>query len=77
MKNKLVPILDKLILRKHFVIETVFDLLKNEFHLEHSRHRSPKNFVVNLLGVLAAYCLRPEKPSIIIPKQHSRLLMAA
>jgi len=77
MKNKLIPFLDKLILRKRFVIETIFDLLKNEFHLEHSRHRSPKNFVVNLLGVLAAYCLRPEKPSIIMPKRDPKLLMAS
>lgn len=74
MKNKLIPIFDKLVLRKRFIIETIFDLLKNEFHLEHSRHRSPKNFVVNILGVLAAYCLRPHKPEIILPPRDSRLL---
>jgi hypothetical protein len=74
MKNKLIPIFDKLVLRKRFIIETIFDLLKNEFHLEHSRHRSHKNFIVNILGVLAAYCLRPEKPAIILPAQESKLL---
>lgn len=76
MKNKLIPLFDKLVLRKRFVIETIFDLLKNEFHLEHSRHRSQKNFVVNVLGVLAAYCLRPNKPAIIMSQQDSRLLAA-
>ena len=74
MKNKLIPIFDKLVLRKRFIIETIFDLLKNEFHLEHSRHRSPKNFIVNILAVLTAYCLRDQKPSIILPVQDSRLL---
>lgn len=72
MKNKLIPIFDKLVLRKRFI----FDLLKNEFHLEYSRHRSPKNFVVNILSVLAAYCLRPDKPAIIMSQQDSRLLAA-
>ena len=74
MKNKLIPIFDKLVLRKRFIIETIFDLLKNDYHLEHSRHRSPKNFIVNILGVLAAYCLREDKPAIILPKQDSRIL---
>ncbi len=52
MKNRLIPLFDKLILRKRFVIETVFGILKEEFHLEHSRHRSKKNFIVNLLSCL-------------------------
>jgi Transposase DDE domain len=69
MKNKLVPLFDKLLLRKRFIIETVFGILKEEFHLEHTRHRSPANFVVNLLGSLIAYCLRPNKPSIRLTKQ--------
>jgi len=32
--------------------------------VEHSRHRSFDNFVVNMLGALAAYCFFPKKPSI-------------
>ena len=64
MKNKLLPLFDKLLLRKRFIVETTFGILKEEFHLEHSRHRSPANFIVNLLSTLIAYCLRPNKPSI-------------
>ncbi len=64
MKNKFVPLFDKLLLRKRYIVETAFGILKEEFHFEHSRHRSPKNFVVNLLSALTAYCLRPRKPSI-------------
>ena len=34
------PLADKIMLRKRFVIETVLDTLKSEMGLEHSRHRS-------------------------------------
>jgi len=51
MKNKLLPMLDKLLLRKRAVIETVNDQLKNISQIEHSRHRSVTNFLVNLEGV--------------------------
>ena len=64
MKNKLMPMLDKLLLRKRCIIETVNDLLKNVYQVEHSRHRSPTNFLVNLLAALAAYSFRPKKPAI-------------
>ena len=39
MRNHLMPLADKLMLRKRFVIETVLDILKCEMGLEHSRHR--------------------------------------
>jgi len=42
----------------------VIDQLKSICHIEHSRHRSPLNFLVNLVGGLAAYCVRPRKPAI-------------
>jgi len=32
--------------------------------IEHSRHRSPVNFMVNLLAGLIAYCHQPKKPSL-------------
>jgi len=51
-------------LRKRSVIETVNDQLKNISEIEHSRHRSPANFLINLLGGLIAYMLKPAKPSI-------------
>ncbi|MFO3212041.1 IS982 family transposase, partial [Legionella pneumophila serogroup 2] len=64
MKNKLMPLLDKLLLRKRAIIESVNDQLKNISQIEHSRHRSINNFMVNLLEGLAAYALQPKKPSL-------------
>ena len=40
MKNHLMPIGEKLLLRKRFIIETLFDILKHETNLWHTRHRS-------------------------------------
>jgi hypothetical protein len=64
MKNKLFPLMDKLLLRKRSVIETVNDQLKNISQIEHSRHRSVTNFLVNLVAGLIAYTYQPKKPSL-------------
>ena len=64
MRNHLMPLADKLMLRKRFVIETVLDTLKSEMGLEHSRHRSVMNAMVHILSCLVAYAFRPGKPSI-------------
>jgi hypothetical protein len=64
MQNKLMPLMDKLLLRKRAIIETIIDQLKNISQIEHSRHRSPINFLVNLLCGLIAYCHQPKKPSL-------------
>ena len=64
MKNKLMNLYDRLMLRKRTVIESVNDFLKNICEIEHSGHRSIKNFLVNLLSALAAYSFLPKKPSI-------------
>jgi hypothetical protein len=64
MKNKLMPLFDKFLLRQRGIIETVFGILKADFDLEHSRHRSVKGFFINIFTALAAYAIRPEKPSI-------------
>lgn len=64
MKNRLIPIVDKLLLRKRSVIETVNDQLKNMCNIEHSRHRSPINFMVNLVSALIRYTYFEKKPSI-------------
>lgn len=55
---------DRLLLRKRAVIESVNDFLKNTCQIEHSRHRSNCNFMVNLVAGLAAYSFLPKKPSI-------------
>lgn len=65
MKNKLMVLSDKLMLRKRAIIETINDQLKNISQIEHSRHRSLTGFMLNLLAGLVAYCHQPKKPSII------------
>ena len=64
MKGALMTMSDRLLTRKRAIIETVNDELKNIAQVEHSRHRSFDNFMVNLLGALAAYCFFPKKPCI-------------
>jgi hypothetical protein len=64
MANALIPLLDKFLIRKRAVIESIHDQLKNISQIEHSRHRSPANFLVNVIGGLIAYCLQPRKPTM-------------
>lgn len=64
MKNHLMPMIDKVLLRKRFIIETIFGVLKKDFNLEHSRHRSPVNAFVNMMACLAAYTYKCHKPRI-------------
>ena len=56
MKNVLMPLGDKLNLRRRGLIESVNDLLTSVFDTEHSRHRSVDNAQVNVLSGLIAYC---------------------
>ena len=74
MKNKLMPLMDKLLLRKRGIIETIFDQLKNISQIEHSRHRSPINFLVNLFAGLVAYSLQPKKPALNVCRKAFKLL---
>ena len=76
MKNKLMPLIDKLLLRKRSLVETVNDQLKNISQIEHTRHRSIWNFMVNILGGLAAYSLQPKKPSLNLAKNEKKLMIA-
>ncbi len=69
MKNQLMPLADRLLLRKRAIIETIIDQLKNISQIEHSRHRSLANFLVNLLCGLIAYCHQPKKPSLHLDDQ--------
>ena len=66
MKKKSMEFYDKVLLRKRSVIETVNDVLKNQCYVEHTRHRSFDNFIVNMLAGLIAYSFLPTKPSIKI-----------
>jgi hypothetical protein len=66
MKNRLMILADKLLLRRRAMIESVIDQLKNISQIEHSRHRSPVNCRVNLVCGLIAYCHQPKKPSLLV-----------
>ena len=68
MRGALMSVSDKLLLRKRAIIETVNDELKNIAQVEHSRHRSFQNFIVNMLGAIAAYCMFPKKPCIHVQR---------
>ena len=68
MKGALMSVSDKLLLRKRAIIETVNDELKNIAQIEHSRHRCFDNFIVNILGAIAAYCMFPKKPCINVQR---------
>jgi len=64
-KNKLpMDLVDRILLRKRAIVESVIDQLKNISQIEHSRHRSVCNFLVNLMCGLIAYAHQPKKPSL-------------
>jgi hypothetical protein len=73
MKGQLMLLYDRLLLRKRFVIETINDQLKNISQLEHTRHRSPANFAVNLIASLIAYTHQPKKPSLRLSSNLAQL----
>ena len=74
MKNHLMHLSDKLLVRKRVIIESIIDQLKNISQIEHSRHRSPINFVVHLIAGLIAYSHQEKKPGLHLDK---RALLAA
>jgi hypothetical protein len=55
---------ERAILRRRSLVETVFDELKNLCQIEHTRHRSVANFLVNLMAGIIAYCLSDTKPTL-------------
>ena len=64
MKNLLMSIADKILLRKRALIETVNEELKNIAQIEHSRHRSFNNFIANSLSAIATYCFLRRYPPL-------------
>ena len=76
MKNRLLSVSDKLLLRKRSLIETVVDQLKNISQVEHTRHRSLWNFLGNVAAGLIAYTWREKKPSLNIDVKEQLLLPA-
>jgi Transposase DDE domain len=76
MQQRLIETSDRLLLRTRAIIEAIYDQLKNISQIEHTRHRSPLNFLVNLVCGLIAYCHQPKKPSLHLDR-HLRLDAAA
>ena len=64
MNNRLIPMIDKIMLRKLSLIETVNDQIKNISQIYHSRHRSLLNFMVNIIAGLIADTHQEKKPSL-------------
>lgn len=56
--------MDRVLLRKRAVIETVNDILKNVCYIDHTRHRTIDNFIANLVSGLIVYSFLLKKPSI-------------
>ncbi len=62
--RKTLHLADQFLLCKRAFIETIIDQLKNIAQIEHTRlhrdfrrgHRSPSDFMINLIGGLIAYC---------------------
>jgi hypothetical protein len=64
MKNKLLPLFDKRLLRQRALSECVNDQWKNISQIEHTRHRSPINGMVNRRAAVVAYTFQPKKPAL-------------
>lgn len=64
MKPQALTQMDKILLRKRALIESVIDQLKNISQIEHTRHRSFWNFLVNIIAGLAAYTWREKRPAL-------------
>ncbi len=75
MKNKLMPVADKILLRKRAIVESVNDELKNICQIQHTRHRSSLNWAVNLISGIIAYTFLPKKPSLNLGVQENIALL--
>jgi hypothetical protein len=64
MKPVARSVFDETVLLQRSLRETVIDELKNLCQIEHTRHRSPINFSVNLMAGQIAYCLASNKPRL-------------
>ena len=74
MKPKLLALIDKILMRKRALIETVNDQLKNVCQIEHSRHRSWLNALVHLLAGLTAYTWQEKRPALSWTAQEREIL---
>jgi len=76
MKPKLLNLVDKILLRKRTLIETVNDQLKNICQIEHTRHRNPINAFVHLIAGLVAYTWQEKRPALSWTREEEEILNA-
>jgi hypothetical protein len=74
MKAKVISAFDTAILSKRYIIETINDQLKKISQIEHSRHRSSTDFMLNIMSGLVAYCLKKKKPKIKLANDELKLI---
>ena len=68
MKPLPLSVSDDVILKKRVIIESVIKELKTQTQLEHTRHRSLRNFQVNAIAALIAYTYLLKKPTLKLRK---------
>ncbi|MBD5195701.1 MAG: hypothetical protein HDS87_08330 [Bacteroidales bacterium] len=72
-------VIDKIILRKRSIIESINDMLKNVARLVRTRHRSVHNFLMNMLAAIGAYCFFATKPEVNfdfeVPESNGQLVL--
>lgn len=73
MIAKPLPALQAFFLSQRGLIETAIGQLKEICQVQHTRHRSPNNFLANLFSGLLAYALKPNKPSATWKKRLATL----
>jgi hypothetical protein len=69
MKPKVIVAFDALLLKKRSIIEAINDQLKNIFQLEHSRHLSLPNYMINIVACLVAYSYQDKKPALNLRRE--------
>ena len=77
IKAKAMSLWDRAMLSGRFIIEMKNDQLKDISQIEHSRHRSPNGFMLNLLAGLVAYCLKENKPTLNISDVERKSMVSA
>ncbi|NDL01241.1 hypothetical protein GPY23_20550 [Photorhabdus bodei] len=64
MKPKDISLWDRVMLRKRYLIETIFGQLKNISYIEYTRYLNPLSLLLEVTAGLLAYTFQPKKPSL-------------
>ena len=75
MKKRIISPVKNLWLKKRSIVESAIDQMKAILHIQHTRHRSSDNFLVNLLAGILSYILKPKKPTVSFAKAISGMAL--